>query len=257
MFDYTHKEIHTTTNNSSQNIKQNISKIMPICQMQDIRTAPKHFAASLNILQKKDTAEYLNPLSSSDQARHHIIPDSILRDFIAEVKNNDQPTFEKLIKAVEKSYIQYHNITQEELDNPCLSDLNYIKELPNNPKNKFLTLITYTKTNESDEYYSDMEKAFVWSPGNLVIGPKQRGADPGNEYDYEAALIAGIPLGTPRYLGPMVAEPTGQMALGEALSMMLYYIDGTTDRLDDNIIDNILIPHIKRAVTDGTSKHWE
>lgn len=229
--------------------------------MQDIRTAPKHFAASLSILQKKDTAEYLNPLPSSDQARHHIIPDSILRDFIAKVRNSDWATFEKLIAAVEESYIQYYHITQEELGDPRLLDPNYIKKLSNNPRNNFLTLITYTKTNnlnveEGNPYYDDMEKAFVWSPGNLVIGPRQRGADPGSQFDREAAHIAGIPLGTPRYLGPMVAEPTGQMALGEALSMMLYYIDGTIDRLNQNIIDTILIPHIKRAIFDGTGSMW-
>ncbi|MDE6627146.1 MAG: hypothetical protein K2K56_12340 [Lachnospiraceae bacterium] len=256
MFDYTRREIHTTTNYSSKNIKQSISKIIPICQMQDIRTAPKHFATSLSILQKKDTAEYLNPLPSSDQARHHIIPDSILRNFIAKVRNNDRPTFEKLIAAVEESYIQYHNITQEELGNPRLLDLNYIRELPKTPKNNFLTLITYTKANDPAEYYNNMEKAFVWSPGNLVIGPRQRGADPGSEYDREAAHIAGIPLGTPRYLGPMVAEPTGQMALGEALSMMLHYIDGTIDRLNQNIIDTILILHIKRSISNGMGSMW-
>lgn len=257
MFDYTRREIHTTTNNTSKNIKQSISKIKPICQMQDIRTAPKHFAASLSILQKKDTAEYLNPLPFSNQARHHIIPDSILRDFIAKVKDNDRPTFEKLIAAVEESYRQYHNITQEELRNPCLLNLNYIKALPNDPRNKFLTLITYTRANIPDEYYNDMEKAFVWSPGNLVIGPQERGADPGNNFDSEAADIARIPSGTPRYLGPMAAEPTGQMALGEALSMMLYYIDGTIDKLNQNIIDTILIPHIKRSISNGMSSTWK
>lgn len=255
MFDYTHREIHTTTNNSTKNTNQNISKIIPICQMQDIRTAPKHFADSRSILQKKGTAEYLNPLPTG-QARHHIIPDSILREFIAKVKTNDPATFQRLIAAVEESYIQYHNITQEELSNPRLLDLQYIRELDNNPRNNFLTLITYIKEKDLNEYNNDMEKAFVWSPGNLVIGPQQRGEDPGNQFDCEAALKAGIPLGTPRYLGPN-AEPTGQMALGEALSMMLYYIDGTMDRVDDNIIDNILIPHIKRAISNGMGSVWK
>lgn len=255
MFDYTHREIHTTTNNSTKNTNQNISKIIPICQMQDIRTAPKHFADSRSILQKKDTAEYLNPLPTG-QARHHIIPDSILRDFIAKVKINDEATFKKLIAAVEESYIQYHNITQEELSNPSLLDLQYIRKLDKNPRNKFLTLITYTKANELGEYCNDMEKAFVWSPGNLVIGPQRRRSDPGNQFDEEAALIAGIPSGTPRCHEPE-AEHTGQMALKDAISMMLDYNAGTMDRVDDNIIDNILIPHIKRAISNGMGSVWK
>lgn len=253
MFAYTHTE--TQTANIQKETKQNIRGTTPIYPMQNVRITPKHLTETQNILQRKSTANYLNPLPSG-QTRHHIIPDSILKKFIAKIKNNDPATYLKLITAVEESYIHYHGITQDELTNPRLSDINYIRSLPSSPRNKFLVLINYTKENDLNEYQEEMKHAFIWSPGNIVIGPTNRTANPDDNFDSEAAKIAGIPMGTPRNSGTHTA-PTGQMALSEVLSMMLYYNDGTINQVDDNIIDTILIPHIKRAIFDGTGATWK
>ncbi len=254
MFVYTQENTQTTAN-IQKDVKENILEQIPVCQMQDVRITQKHLTSTQNTLQKKDTAKYLDRLPPG-QARHHILPDSILKAFIANIKNNNLPTYNKLITAVEESYIQYHNIEQQELDDPRLSDLDYIKILPNNPRNNFLILITYTKRNDPFDYQEGMEHAFIWSPGNIVIGPNNRTQDPQDSFDSEAAAIGGISMGTPRH-SDTHTEPTGQMALGEALSMMLYYNEGLINQIDDNIIDTILIPHIKRAIFNGMGSVWK
>lgn len=221
----------------------------------DVRIAVKSLDSRNKILQRKETAEYLNPVSSGC-ARHHIIPDDILKSFIAKVREKEPDVFKNLIRAVEKSYIDYHGISEDEIKNMNSLNLSCIKRLDNNPRNKFLVLITYTKNEEHEDYLNDMQKAFVWSPGNLVIGPTNRKADPGNEFDREAAEIAGIPLGTPRNVSAD-EEPTGQFRLAEVLSMMENYIADDDYSLPMNIVCDILIPHIKRKIADGSKAVWK
>ena len=260
MFDYEHKPANEITHTPQKETIPDTGNTIHICQKQDVRITRRTLSPSRNTIQKKGTAEYLNPVGLNE-ARHHIIPDNVLRQFISRLRENDNTTFLRLVNAVEESYIQYHGVTPEEISNAQqqFTDTTHVREyirgFENRIRANFLVLITYTKTNDHDEYLNEMQAAFVWSPGNLVIGPRNRTADPGDAYDREAAKIAGIPLGTPRILEPGV-EPTGQMALGEVLSMMLYYIDGTIDHVDQNIINTMLIPHIKRGIFDGRGGAW-
>lgn len=210
---------------------------------------PNH--SHTHTVQRKNTAKYLNP-TPTGIARHHIIPDTVLKTFIQRVRIQDSDVFRQLIQAVETAYIIYHSITPADIEGVTPENF---RTLPDTIRNRFLILLAITKTSDPGDYENEMQEAFIWSPGNLVFGPINRDNDPQDEFDLPAAFNAGIPLGSPR--NASTATPaTGAFALGDALSMMLLYNTGIIAHPIPEIIRTILIPHILSGIHDGRGGDW-
>lgn len=128
----------------------------------------------------------------------------------------------------------------------------------------FLILITLTKNKDIEEYYENMQSCFVWSPGNLVIGPKERVDDPGDKFDTVAAKIAKIDSmpssdslsssTTPSISSSSLESHSEKSPIEKLYESMCDYIAGKP--FDESLIDKVLIPHICREITDGSKADW-
>ncbi len=182
-------------------VQQKQGRVQPTMQLQGVNVNDNEGlekeadVMGATVFQMKNTATYL-PQIPSDMARHHIIPDTLLKSVFKKAKEKalDSKHFKfydqiktLAIDQYEKRFNAESKINNDEITNISQS---LIKK-PYNPKNE-IEKITKINFNPEQLDEDDIEELFIWSPGNLVIGPKEdRLLDPGNTLDIEAMELAG------------------------------------------------------------------
>ncbi|NEQ65955.1 MAG: hypothetical protein F6K21_10720 [Symploca sp. SIO2D2] len=166
--------------------------------------------------------------------RHHIVPDSKLKEFWNKMVNNDHlvTAADGLLKVIHDTVDQYQMTLNT-------ADRNTVKLLTDKIRNKEYQ---HNPNRPSPEGFDNLAQVYEWLPGNLFIGPKggngqyQRSDDPGNNFEKNSDVIVGSSayndlknacLSIKAYL-----LPTGQVANARTASMNLSNVAKKTKLYD-------------------------